>query len=246
MLSRFAAALLAAGLPVGLLLWQWVANLPELPDDMTTVQQLVNDVSWAVRILAVLVLVQALLALWYQVWLSFRWVRYGLVIGEAPRSAPLLRLQSGALVVWLVVTVGLGITLGVLTDWLYEVPVPKPAPGELLYATSFEDFNDEWDIFPGLGIVSSDFQRGLVVVAGRERFQRRRRGGCRAYGKYGSGAVDEVMCSLINRKFNDLDVRVTARLVDGPVDQNQFGATFVTGMARTSTSSGSVQTVTIR
>ncbi len=28
------------------------------------------------------------------------------------------------------------------------------------------------------------------------------------------------------RKFSDLDLRVTARLVDGPVDQNQFGVVF--------------------
>jgi hypothetical protein len=35
-----------------------------------------------------------------------------------------------------------------MTDWLYELPVPRPDPGELLYATSFDAFNDEWT-FPG-------------------------------------------------------------------------------------------------
>jgi hypothetical protein len=44
--------------------------------------------------------------------------------------------------------------------------------------------------------------------------------------EYGSGAPDEVVWSVLDRKFSDFDLRVTAHLLKGPVDQNQFGVVF--------------------
>ena len=224
LLSRLAAGLLMAGLPVGVLIWQWVANLPESPEDMTTVQQLVNDVSLGVQILALVVIVQAVLALWYQVWLSFGRMRRALALDDVSRNLPLSRLQRTTGVVWLFLMIGLGAVLGVMTDWLYEIPVPKPDPGELLYATSFDDFNDEWDLFPGRDAAQVVSATALQLTGGGS--QAAPLAGDVLLIKHGSGVPDEVIWSSINRKFGDMDVRVTARLIDGPVDQNQFGIIF--------------------
>ncbi len=224
LLSRTAAALLLVGLPVGLMLWRWVANLPESPEDMTTVQQVANDVSLGVQALAAVIVGQAVLALWYQVWLSLGSVRRTLVARDETINPPLSRLQRGAGAAWLVLTVGLGGALGVMTDWLYEIPVPRPEPGDLLYATSFDDFNDEWDIFPGRDaaqIVSAESLSLVGVDAANAPLA-----GDVLLIKHGSGVPDEVIWSSLDRKFSDLDLRVTTRLIAGPVDQNQFGVIF--------------------
>ena len=44
--------------------------------------------------------------------------------------------------------------------------------------------------------------------------------------KHGSPGTDEVVWSTLDRKFNDVDLRVTVRLMDGPIDQNQYGVIF--------------------
>ena len=49
---------------------------------------------------------------------------------------------------WLLVAVISGLVLAVMTD-VIELPVEHPEPGELLFVTTFDDFNDEWDIQRG-------------------------------------------------------------------------------------------------
>ncbi len=44
--------------------------------------------------------------------------------------------------------------------------------------------------------------------------------------KYGSGLSDEVVWSTLDRKFSDLDLRVTMQQIAGPVDENQYGVVF--------------------
>jgi hypothetical protein len=223
-LARLTALMLLAGFPASFIVWRMVATLPDSPGDMTTVQQVINDVSWAVLIVAGLLLLQSLLAVWYQIWLSLPGVKRQLGIDAVPANPLLVRLRTIGIGLWLVVMIGLGAVLGVLTDWLYEIPVAKPEPGQLLYATSFDAFNDEWDLYPGrdsaqivgAGDLTTDGTDGPVMPL---------TGNVLAI-KYGSGLSDQVVWSTLNRKFSDFDLRVTAELIDGPVDQNQYGVIF--------------------
>jgi hypothetical protein len=223
-LARITAFMLLAGFPMSFFLWRLVANLPDDPDDMTTVQQVINDVSLAVLIAAGLLLIQSALAVWYQVWLFLPVSRRALNVGK-PASYPALRwLLRIGIGLWLLVIIGLGVALGVLTDWLYELPVSRPDPGALLYATTFEAFNDEWDLYPGrdaaqimnsqpFGLTGPSV--GTPALAGDV-----------LWIKYGSGASDAIVWSTLDRKFNDLDLRVTTQQVSGALDQNQFGVIF--------------------
>jgi hypothetical protein len=221
-LARLTGLTLLAGFPASFIMWRMVANLPDSPGDMTTVQQVINDVSWAVLILAGLLLAQSLLAVWYQIWLSLPGVKRQLGADEIPANPLLARLRTIGIGLWLVVVIGLGAALGVLTDWLYEVPVPKPEPGQLLYATSFDSFNDEWDLYPGRDsaqiVPASDLVPTSSAVTPLS-------GDALAI-KYGSGLSDQVVWSTLDRKFSDFDLRVTTQLIDGPVDQNQYGVIF--------------------
>lgn len=221
LLARMSAVLLLAGLPVGVMLWLMSGQDTE---DAGLVQQVLSDVPWLVRLVAALSVFQALLALWYIIASLLPPMRRYCRL-QAPLVNPLLRrVRRVSVILWLLIIIALGVTLGVLTDWLYELPVAESDPGELLYATTFDDFNDEWDLFPGrdsaqvldMGALASDSPlephpalAGQVLVV-----------------KYGAGASDTVIWSTLDRKFGDFDLRVTARLLEGPIDQNQFGVIF--------------------
>jgi hypothetical protein len=104
------------------------------------------------------------------------------------------------------------------------VPVARPDPGQLLYATTFDTFNDEWDIYPGRDsaqIVSSETLGLASVESLAAPF-----GGKALMIAYGSGVSDEVVWSTLSRKFNDIDLRVTTQQISGPVDQSQYGVIF--------------------
>jgi hypothetical protein len=123
-----------------------------------------------------------------------------------------------------IAVIALGLTLGVLTDWLYEVPVARPEPGQLLYATTFDAFNDEWDIYPGRDsaqIVNSE----TLSLASTESHAAPLAGNALIV-SYGSPMSDEVVWSTLSRKFNDIDLRVTTQQISGPVDQSQYGVIF--------------------
>jgi hypothetical protein len=215
--GRVAAAILLAGFPASAVLWLLIANLPDSPEDMTTVQQLVNDVAAAVQVVAGIIFLQSVAAVWYQVWLSTRRARRSLAGSEAMANPLLGQLRRIGIGLWIAVIIILGVALGVLTDWLYELPVPRPEPGEMLYATSFDAFNDEWNLYPGRdsaqiangGEIALDDLSGSVLLI-----------------TYGTGDSGEVVWSTLDRKFGDMGVRVTVRHVAGPVDQNQYGVIF--------------------
>ena len=217
--ARVASLMLLVGFPAGAILWV-KAGSDAAEGGM--VAQVLSDLSLAVRLLAAVLVVQAALGVWYEV--ASLLPSFRVLCGDASRESHpvLVRIRRMAVALWLLAAVGLGGGLAIATDWLYELPVSRPAPGALLYATSFDDFNNEWDIFPGrdavqiipsadLGLPTSDVisPDGAVLSV-----------------KYGSGVSDEVIWSALNRKFNDFDLRVTARLANGPVDQNQFGVIF--------------------
>lgn len=221
-LIRLAALILLAGLPAGVILG-WRAS--SAAQDGGVIEQFLADLSLGVYGVAVLLIGQAVLALWYML-CSFTRALRALCARDVPAiMLPVRRVRRAAIGLWAAVAVGLGLWLAVLTDWLYELPVPRPQPGELLYATTFDAFNDEWDIYPGRDsaqVVQADDSGsawaadspapGLV--------------GNMLVVRYGSGAPGEVVWSTLDRKFGDMDLRVTAWLLDGPIDQNQFGVVF--------------------
>jgi hypothetical protein len=224
-LARLASLMLLAGFPASFIVWRMVANLPASPGDMTTMQQVINDVSWAVLIFAGLLLLQSLLAVWYQIWLSLPGVKRQLGIDDIPTNPLLSRLRAIGIGLWLIVMIGLGVALGVLTDWLYEIPVPKPEPGDLLYATSFDAFNDEWNLYPGRD-AAQIVKVGDLEAAVSANSDVTPLSGDVLVIKYGSSESGEVVWSPLDRKFGNLDLRVTAQQFSGPVEESQYGVAF--------------------
>ncbi|MBI5959048.1 MAG: hypothetical protein HY866_09955, partial [Chloroflexi bacterium] len=214
--SRLFSLILMSGFAISGVLWWMVSGSSDNAEDSGLVQQLMRDAAWLVRLVALLLLVQSGFALWYLIASFRRGMR--LLCHVKDHRLWWRRVPQIALALGMTGMIAAGAALGVLTDWIYELPVPRPDPGDLLYATSFDDFNDEWDIFPGRDatrIVSgADDQPAAPLTGGQLEIL------------YGSPATNAIIWSTLDRKFNDIDLRVTARLVDGPVDQNQFGVIF--------------------
>jgi hypothetical protein len=221
-LARLSAALLLLGFPVGILLW--ILSAATDTSEAGLVRQTLVELALGVRIVAGVLVFQSALAVWYEVASLLRPLRRACSAGDVLTNPLLRRAQGIGIVVWGLVLVGLGITLGVLTDWLYELPVPYPEPGELLYATSFDDLNDEWDLYPGRDAAE-------ITYAGELEFASAGAWAAWLDGDallltHGTPLSDNVIYSTLDRKFNDFDLRVTARLVDGPPDEAQFGVVF--------------------
>ncbi len=198
-------------------LWNSELDIPGAP---------VSLVRNGLRAVALVLAVQAALAVLYAIRLSSRPVRAALAAGDAPPDSPVRRLRTAGVALWVAVVAGLGITLGVATDWLVEIPVPAPEPGELLYATTFEADTDlaEWDLYPGRDAAAIVTVTDLVfedTVPDGESLS-----GQVLQVIHGAPYPGEVVWSSLNRKFNDFDLRVTAQQVAGPVDQNQYGVIF--------------------
>ncbi|MBX3063044.1 MAG: hypothetical protein KF726_08715 [Anaerolineae bacterium] len=86
-----------------------------------------------------------------------------------------------------------------------DVPT-RPTPGALLYATTFDQNNDNWQQEPGQA--STQIQNGAMIIS-----------------------IDEVrsIYSLLNQEFTDLDLRVTVTLLDAPGEtgsSDEFGVLF--------------------
>ncbi len=87
-----------------------------------------------------------------------------------------------------------------LANWHYVVPA---APGELLYVSTFDAFNEDWSLYEGrLSAEVSDSALRLTV-----------------------GEPVAVPYSTASPHFADFDVRVQARAVEGP-ENNGFGVVF--------------------
>lgn len=217
--ARLVAGLLLVGIPMAGFMALYMNNLPAERADMSTVQQFIDELAAVVSLAVALLALQSGLALWYQLWLSRSDTRRLLSTNEPPRFKVLKRGLTIGLGLGFVTMVGMAIILGVLTDWLYERSIPRPAPGEPLYATSFDTFNEEWDLYGGRDTAEvldsktasfvSDGLAGNVLSI-----------------RYGTGLADGIVWSVLTRKFNDFDLRVTAQLVDGPFDQNKYGVIF--------------------
>lgn len=84
-----------------------------------------------------------------------------------------------------------------------ESPPGIPEPGALLYVTTFDDFNDEWDLFRGT--------KAAQVVAGQLQVN--------------IGVANDGAFSWLDRAFSDFDVTVQATQLAGP-DDNGYGVVF--------------------
>jgi hypothetical protein len=210
---RVATVLLLAGFPAAVWLWHATIDIPGLP---------VNTVQLALRAVAVVLVIQSVLAAIHGVWLWTPAAHRALPVRNDTGHPALRRMQTGAIGLWLLVVLGLGIVLGVLTDWVYELPVSRPEPGKMLYATTFDSFNNEWDTYEGRDsalVVPADALElgeageslplaGDLLVIGHE-----------------APITFELVFSTLDRKFNDFDLRVTTQQVSGPED-NQYGVLF--------------------
>lgn len=99
----------------------------------------------------------------------------------------------------------LGVTYAVLTDSIELAPA-SPQAGTLLYATTFDNFNDEWDL-PQSRQRADIVDGELVLVEG-------------------TGVEESGFYSLLEgRKFGDFDLRVRVAQVGGS-PENSFGVVF--------------------
>jgi hypothetical protein len=173
-----------------------------------------NTLNIVLKVLGGLLFAQAALAVVY----------LGLLVTPGQPASPTFesnpvwsRVQQIGIMLWALVAVVSGLILAVMTD-VIELPVEHPNPGELLFVTTFDDFNNEWDIQRGrdsmlvdnsqiLGVEDAQVTGDTLVVT------------------YGSPYTGQIVWSTLDRKFNDLDLRVTARRVSGPLD-NQYGVVF--------------------
>lgn len=221
-LVRISAVMLALGLPVGLYLWALSSGTTG--DDSGLFNQLIHELAWGVRVAAGLLIAQALLAIWYGLASLVRPMQECCRTQSPLGNLLLHRMRRISIFAWVVVIIALALVLGILTDWIFELPVPEPEPGELLYVTSFERFNSEWDLFPGRDsaqvAVIDDLISELAISPAPALDEKV------LVISYGAGVSDEIIWSTLNRKFRDFDLRVAARLIEGPIDQNQFGAIF--------------------
>ena len=213
--ARAASVTLLAGFPLAVVIWRLELDLPGVPLSATQT---------ATRVLAAILAAQALFALLYSVYLFLPGARR-VIHRERFAAAPRLR-RAGVMVlaVWIVALVAGGVALAVLTD-LIELPVAVPQPGKLLYATSFEGDADaaEWDLYEGRDSAQIRAVELQPTPDGApDRLEVR---GQALVITYDSPITNEVVFSALDRKFTDMDLRVTARQLSGP-DDNQFGVVF--------------------
>ena len=80
----------------------------------------------------------------------------------------------------------------------------RPVPGELLYASTFDAFNQEWSQFEGQ--MSSQIVDGSLVIK--------------------VDAAQDGTYSVLNHDFSDFDVRVDARRISAEDPYNEIGLMF--------------------
>lgn len=212
--ARGAALTLLLGFPLAYAVWGLKPDLPGVP---------VATAQTVVRVLAGIVALQAIFALAYTVYFALPGARR--IIHRDLFAGQRVTVWTWALVVglgvWLLALVAGGVTLALLTD-VIELPVQDPVPGELVYTTTFEGSVDatEWDLYEGRDSAQFvDVERVLPEIG-----QHALRGQALVI-THASPISQEAIFSALDRKFSDMDLRVTARVIDGP-DDNQYGVVF--------------------
>jgi hypothetical protein len=167
-------------------------------------------VIWAIFVNLVYLVVAVVLALlvtglgfwlWQQVERRNLWQVFGQRIvrhRERPMALYVVALAA------IILLIALGV-IGAILDNTIELPVSDPAPGQLLYTTTFTDFNDDWD-FP-VGKQSAEVVEDELVLESAQ--------------EQDSGFY----ARLDSRRFSDFDLRVRTRQVGGD-DDNGYGVVF--------------------
>lgn len=204
----FGAVGLLLGLPVAAILWGLELDVPAIAPD--TVRLLL-------RVAAGLLAFQSLLALFYLVRLAFR--------RGAPTDSVAARagwLGAAGLVLGLLIVGAVAVALALLTGWI-ERPVPDPEPGALLYVTTFDAVGGEWDTYQGRDAAQivpvADLDPEAVAASPGAL------DGQVLLVTYGSPYSGEGVFSALDRMYRDFDLRVTAQMISGPLD-NQYGVIF--------------------
>ncbi len=126
---------------------------------------------------------------------SFIWVRNAILVVSASTLAVL------------------GLVYAVLTDAI-ELPLPDTKPGELLFVTTFDAYNDEWELEvkpnESAQILTNDVDNQQLVMTINP-----------------AGEGEESFFSTLNRKFRDFDLRVTTtQLESDEYHDNIIGVIF--------------------
>lgn len=212
--ARVAALILLLGFPLAVVAWGLEPDLPGVP---------ISTAQTAVRVLAALAAFQAALALAYSIYLALPGSRRVIHrdLFARRRVTAWTWIVTLGLGLWLLALVAGGVVLALLTG-VIELPVQNPAPGELVYATTFEGSVDstEWDLYEG-----RDSAQIIPVERALSGADQRALRGQALVITHASPIPQEVIFSALDRKFKDMDLRVTARMIDGP-DDNQYGVVF--------------------
>jgi hypothetical protein len=103
-----------------------------------------------------------------------------------------------------IIIVLLGLTnLAILGVKALDRPA-RPSPGELLYATTFDAYNDEWSQFEGQ--MQSQIADGSLMIS--------------------INATRDGAFSVLNHDFSDFDVRADAKRLAANDDYNEIGLLF--------------------
>jgi hypothetical protein len=170
---------------------------------ITLVWSVFISLSYIVAALILMILVGGLVFwFWQQIEVRSLWQVFGQPIHRQRETSGILYFVG---IVSLLILVALGLIYAVLTDAI-ELPVEKPKARELLYTTTFDSFNDEWDLPQGRQ--SADLVDGELVLTEN------------------SGYTDVgFYARLESRKFGDFDLRVRTKLISGDND-NRYGVIF--------------------
>jgi hypothetical protein len=130
------------------------------------------------------------------------WRVFGHVIHRQEGPNPLVYV---VVILGLVIFLAIGAVYAYLTN-LIEVPLPATEPGQILYATSFDDFNDEWDL--PRGRQAAEVREGELFLT------------------EGTGYAESGFYAYLeSRPFRDFDLRLQTRQVGGDND-NSYGVVF--------------------
>lgn len=140
----------------------------------------------------------------YLIWMGAEKHALWQLFGQAIYRRKIGIMVYGVAAIAAVLLIALGLIYAILSDTL-ELSIAAE-PNQLLYTTTFDAFNDEWDL--PAGRESAEIVDGELILT---------------EGKIDAGAGFSSV--LKARRFRDFDLRVTARQVSGPND-NTYGVLF--------------------
>lgn len=213
-LTRAAAAALLVTLPAALIVWELAIDVPGLSFD---------TMRWVVRVLSGVLVLQGVLAVVYLAISLLPGYRFSAETKEQASLPVLRRIRIIGMGAWVLVIVGVGIGLAWATDWI-ERPVAVPEPGEPLYATTFDDYLDEWDTYDGVD--SAQVVELSSLLDDSHAGETRPMEGAVMRLVHGSPYQGEIVWSNLARKYGAFDLTVDARLMTGQPEAAQYGVIF--------------------